>query len=371
MYLYYRYDQLNRLLNMNAFKGLNTETNSWTPIALDDYQETLSYDANGNILTYKRNGSGGNVNLNNYSYTYQNGSNRLINLKNTVDNKTSAYGYDAIGNVIKDEKQEVVKNEWNVYGKLQKVEKKDGKLITYAYDASGNRISKLVGDTTEIYVRDAGGNVLLTYQQNPSVNSGHISTKEFYKYGSSLLGIKKRVIDVSDLKDAPGIDNEITGEDEYYIYDHRGNVIGSVSDKKLQVDNNNDGLVDFYLPEIRTATLYSSYGAMSKSFNADSMPFGHNGQRRSFEISSTAQTAEFWEYDGDVGRRWNTDKIYKHSPYEVFGSNPVLFADPNVLDTVDITRSRVTQRLSGRNDGHSDALVTSSKTVSTTSLNPF
>ncbi len=331
---YHHYDQLNRLVKMNAFKGLNTQTNSWTPIALDDYQEALSYDANGNILTYKRNGSGGNVNLNNYSYTYQNGSNRLIALKNAVDNKTSAYGYDAIGNVTKDEKQDVVKNTWNVYGKLQKVEKKDGKIITYSYDASGNRISKLVGDTTEIYVRDAGGNVLLTYQQNRLVNSGHISIKEFYKYGSSLLGIKKRVVDVSDLKDAPTIENDITGEDEYYLYDHRGNVIGSVSDKKLQVDDNNDGLVDSYLPEVKTATLYSTYGAMAKSFNGDSIILGFNGQRISREISPTAQTAEFWEYNADVGRRWNLDPVNKpwESPYATFNNNPIFKIDPAGLD---------------------------------------
>ncbi|MBK7883858.1 MAG: hypothetical protein IPJ81_08665 [Chitinophagaceae bacterium] len=188
----FRYDQLQRLTKVNTYKGLNPATNNWNVLSIDDHREELSYDANGNIKTYKRNGFGNNLNLNNYSYTYQAGTNKLTSLKNSVDNKTAAYGYDAIGNVTKDEKQNVVSNIWNVYGKLQRVEKKDGKIITYSYDASGNRISKVVGDTTEIYVRDASGTVMLTYQKNPLVNSGHVSTKEFYKYGSNLLGIKKK-----------------------------------------------------------------------------------------------------------------------------------------------------------------------------------
>ncbi|MBK7883799.1 MAG: hypothetical protein IPJ81_08355 [Chitinophagaceae bacterium] len=192
----FRYDQLQRLTKVNTYKGLNPATNNWNVVSIDDHREEISYDANGNIQTYKRNGSAGNLNLNNYSYTYQANTNRLISLKNAIDNKITAYGYDAIGNVIKDEKQNVLNNTWNVYGKLQKVEKKDGKIITYSYDAGGNRISKTVGDTTEIYVRNASGNIMLSYQKNPLINSGHISTKEFYKYGSNLLGIKKKAIDM-------------------------------------------------------------------------------------------------------------------------------------------------------------------------------
>ncbi|MBK7883800.1 MAG: hypothetical protein IPJ81_08360 [Chitinophagaceae bacterium] len=63
------------------------------------------------------------------------------------------------------------------------------------------------------------------------------------------------------------------------MYHHRGNIVGSVSDKKIQVDANADGLIDYYTADVRTATYYSSFGAMTKSFNGDSMQFGHNGQK--------------------------------------------------------------------------------------------
>jgi hypothetical protein len=53
----YTYDHLNRITAM-AFKGLDT-SNSWSGLtAMQDYKERVSYDANGNILKYLRNGYG-------------------------------------------------------------------------------------------------------------------------------------------------------------------------------------------------------------------------------------------------------------------------------------------------------------------------
>ncbi len=126
-----------------------------------------------------------------------------------------------------------------------------------------------------------------------------------------------------------GIQTFVRGEDEYYVYGPNGNAIGSVSDKKIQHDDNNDGIIDYYTADVRTATMFSSYGAMTKSFNGDSLGFAFNGQKRSKEISPTAQTAQFWEYDGDVGRRWNLDvrPTTGISDYSVFLNNPIWRTD--------------------------------------------
>lgn len=55
------------------------------------------------------------------------------------------------------------------------------------------------------------------------------------------------------------------------------------------------------------------------------------------EISGAGNsyTAEFWQYDGRLGRRWNPDPIVKHheSPYAALGNNPIWFIDPNGADT--------------------------------------
>jgi RHS repeat-associated protein len=64
--------------------------------------------------------------------------------------------------------------------------------------------------------------------------------------------------------------------------------------------------------------------------------YGFNGQERSDEIAEGLFSAEYWEYDGRIGRRWNVDPIDKEyeSPYASIGNNPIWFTDPNGLDTV-------------------------------------
>jgi hypothetical protein len=73
----YNYDQLNRIRNMQAFTGLSNSTNAFTPMATDDYKEAVTYDANGNIRTYLRNGTAaptqngpGNVAMDQLTYKY-------------------------------------------------------------------------------------------------------------------------------------------------------------------------------------------------------------------------------------------------------------------------------------------------------------
>jgi hypothetical protein len=59
--------------------------------------------------------------------------------------------------------------------------------------------------------------------------------------------------------------------------------------------------------------------------------YGFNGQEKSDEIkgSGNSYTAEFWEYDPRVGRRWNVDPVVKvhESPFACFSNNPIWFSD--------------------------------------------
>ena len=62
--------------------------------------------------------------------------------------------------------------------------------------------------------------------------------------------------------------------------------------------------------------------------------YGFNGQEKSTEINDDSYTAEFWQYDSRIGRRFNIDPIEKvdESPYLCFGGNPIMYADPLGLD---------------------------------------
>jgi YD repeat-containing protein len=48
------------------------------------------------------------------------------------------YEYDEIGNLIADKSEGIDAIDWTVYGKIKSISKKDGSLIQYTYDASGN-----------------------------------------------------------------------------------------------------------------------------------------------------------------------------------------------------------------------------------------
>jgi hypothetical protein len=61
--------------------------------------------------------------------------------------------------------------------------------------------------------------------------------------------------------------------------------------------------------------------------------FGYNGQEKVDEIAGAGNhtTAEFWEYDTRLGRRWNRDPVVKpwESSYACFANNPIWYSDVN------------------------------------------
>src|SRR5690554_1948379 len=65
--------------------------------------------------------------------------------------------------------------------------------------------------------------------------------------------------------------------------------------------------------------------------------YGFQGQEMDDEVSGAGNsyTAEFWQYDPRLGRRWNIDPVVKHheSPYATFANNPIWFIDPSGADT--------------------------------------
>ena len=70
--------------------------------------------------------------------------------------------------------------------------------------------------------------------------------------------------------------------------------------------------------------------------------FTFQGQESDDEISCVKGvhlTAEFWEYDSRIARRWNIDPVIKYheSLYSTFSLNPTRFIDFLGADTVDFT----------------------------------
>ncbi len=76
---------------------------------------------------------------------------------------------------------------------------------------------------------------------------------------------------------------------------------------------------------------YCTFGApmVGRQHSSSSYRYSMNGQEKDDELGSGVTTAEFWEYDAKLGRRWNTDPVVKcwESPYVCFSDNPIFYTD--------------------------------------------
>ena len=64
--------------------------------------------------------------------------------------------------------------------------------------------------------------------------------------------------------------------------------------------------------------------------NGTQYRYGFNGQEKSDELDNGLYTAQFWEYDSRIGRRWNRDPktSIDESEYAVLGNSPIWMTDP-------------------------------------------
>ncbi|OYU93399.1 MAG: hypothetical protein CFE21_20710 [Bacteroidetes bacterium B1(2017)] len=222
----YGYDQLNRLVSTKRYTNVDMSANYWkaTTQSNTDYNENYTYDANGNILTLNRNGIDylGKNQMDKLSYSYERfthnqkkNTNKLLSVadaENTyalagyedikpgqsyVSNTLAGnnYSYDAIGNLVQDQQEEIEQIIWNVYCKIAEITRtpesnKAG--LAFLYNPSGQRICKIVkpaGAGPEAwhytyYMLDAQGNTLSTY----SLLGNAIQQERVLLYGSSRLG---------------------------------------------------------------------------------------------------------------------------------------------------------------------------------------
>lgn len=332
----YKYDVLNRLSSMTAANGLNITTNNWIPNKLDDFEEAITYDANGNIQSYHRNGNktfaGKPLAMDELTYSYNLNNNQLDyvrdavpdgNYPNDIDAQAvHNYTYDAIGNLTADLKSGIDSIVWTVYGKIQRIHKLDGTVITYAYDVAGNRISKKVKDVETWYVRDATGNVMGVYSKgDPAINQGQLTLIESDLYGSSRLGLLNRQVNVqNNVKPVPhdlpalgtGINTIFTrGSKVFELSNHLGNVLATVSDRKRPITVNGT-TIDHFDPLLTSVQDYYPFGSL--------MP-GRSGHAIQNGWVSGTNTVNGYTLPVDLSVNNRTD----NQPVEYVASNSVDF----------------------------------------------
>ncbi len=341
----YRYDQLNRLVAGYNFFG--DGTGNWQQRNIEAtaaYDSKFSYDGNGNILTLQRAGATAAL-IDQLSYGYVRDANQqLVNnrLRHVKDGAgkfgddigsqvDDNYSYDGIGNLTRDT-QDHIEIDWTVYGKVAKVTKTDGsnQVITYSYDATGNRVGKSITGGSDpkstFYVRDASGNIMAIYEKKAAVTT----LTEQPIYGSDRIGIYRLNLVIGSVVQRSLIAER--GKKEYELKDHLGNVRVIVSDLKLGLDQNSDGMADTYLATVLSIVDYGAFGENlpGRQFNSNHGRYGFNGKEKDTDFSNNYDYG-FRIYDARLGKFLSVDPLSSqfafYSPYHFAGNSPIANID--------------------------------------------
>ena len=113
--------------------------------------------------------------------------------------------------------------------------------------------------------------------------------------------------------------------------------------------------------EFRNILDYYPFGMQipGRSFSPKEYRFGFHTQERSDELHQNHYTAEYWEYDSRIGRRWNQDP--KPNPsisnYAAFANNPIFYTD--VLgDSINVSATKsVDASTKSKDDDYTDLVI--------------
>ncbi|MCW3104301.1 MAG: repeat-associated core domain protein [Bacteroidetes bacterium] len=374
----YKYDQLNRLTESRGVDNIDLANNLWQSSGSNKkYRNIFTYDANGNILTQSRMDDNENpFDMLEYQYSRDVSGkllqNRLYHVNDSGNpgdqpddledqgsfdptlstmNSVNNYRYDEIGNLVHDGIEEIDTIKWTVYGKIKEIKRTSGsskKNLKFDYDAGGNRIAKHVlssagsWERSTYYVRDVQGNVMSTYDQTGADSSLSFKLLEQHLYGSSRLGM------VSPNKEMIGADTtdefayDTLNKRQYELSNHLGNVLNVAYDRKIALDTNSDGTVDYYVADLASASDYSPFGAplSGRGFTSSSYRYGFNGKEKDDEVKGDGAQYDygFRVYDARLGKFLSVDplsnKFAYYTPYQFAGNKPIVYIDLDGLEDV-------------------------------------
>lgn len=222
----YSYDALDRL-NHAEYRRQDQNTTGWINSAYDYTVSNIGYDLNGNLKSMSQKGmnpsfSATPIPMDQLAYSYRPNTNMLIRVKDSVPMTNTAtlpdfkdnidagteYGYDANGNMVKDDNKKITDITYNHLNKPVKITIDGQGDITYVYDASGERLQK------RVHNQNLGTDVIYDY-----IN-GFVYKDNVLQY---ILNDEGRARPVADGNQ----DTKFIYD--YYVKDHLGNVRSTVT----------------------------------------------------------------------------------------------------------------------------------------------
>jgi RHS repeat-associated protein len=313
----YSYDNMYRL---TAATYQEKGTSAWDQRS-GDFDESFSYDENGNILTTERwaklAGSKTKIDQLTYSYKSSGFNNQLENISDAITNNTTGYGYrnftntgnstpysyDDNGNLSTDLKKGTTIT-YNELNKPTLIQISSTKKCEYRYDAAGTRISKIVTNNSTVKTIEYIG--------------GYVIENDILSYYSMAEGRVRNDGDQAGYNVVPVM--------EYFITDQQGNTRVSFED---------DGTNTVKL------TQENSYYAFGMQMTGGYAPTV-NPNKKLYNAGSEWQDdvegmADYYstfirEYDPVIGRFNGVDPMSESfeswTTYNYSYNNPVNFNDP-------------------------------------------
>lgn len=303
----YRYDKLNRLNDAFYRKPEDAVPNSGA------YNESLSYDKNGNIKFLERNGDNDAPSIvfkiDDLTYVYENeNSNKLVKVtESTAGNDNSGfidgnktgddYSYDANGNMTSDKNKNITNIAYNQLNLPKKITFGTGNSIEYIYNAAGQKLSKIVTDTGTVTTTDYLGG--FQYKNN---------SLEFFPTAEGYV------------KNTDGVLSYV-----FQYKDHLGNIrVSYAKNPQTQV------------LEIIEENNYYPFGLKHKGYPYEidsNNKYKYNGKELQDELGLGVYDYGARNYDPSLGRFMNIDPLAeltrRYNPYTYALDNPVYFIDPD------------------------------------------
>jgi RHS repeat-associated protein len=255
--------------------------------------ETVSYDRLGNIATLSRNGQYNGA----YNYNYTSQTNQLATVTNQTGGSTfKSYGYDGNGNATSDGGTKMIT--YNILNLPQTVTQSGSTLVTYYYDADGNKL------------------------RTESPLEGQMDYLDNIVYANGSIAF----IQTEEGKAMPtsGNDPSSTGAFDY-VYDKK-DYLGNV-----RASYDNGGNVNATSPRLIQENDYYPFGLTTKySDVSNGNRYLYNGKEQQFDLSYQYDFgARFYD---PVIARWTSldpiaEKYANWSPYIYVKDNPISFFD--------------------------------------------
>jgi RHS repeat-associated protein len=188
-------------------------------------------------------------------------------------------------------------------------------------------------------VRDASGNVMSVYE---GANASSLKQTEVHLYGSSRLGIAGGAPQITELLTLAGdftaakVVEVKRGEKFFEWSNHLGNVLATVSDRKI-AHSSNSSTIDYYTADVISAQDYYPFGMIMPGrtvVNGNVYRYGFGGHEKDDEVKGLGNHISFndYGYDPRIGRRFGVDPMSGKYPfqsnYSSFDNNPINIVDP-------------------------------------------